>query len=1292
MKVSNLVNITPIFLSYRRMENMKVMMKKIVWSIWGICGLAWVASAQTVTNTRILKQAAVGYKLAFNANYAKAITLAKRNGWDLTISSPNGRKGVLVGVDDFGFPKYYMTNNNTIAAATTRANQLWPGGSTGLNLSGSSAYLKNKIGVWDGGSVLGSHVELTGRVTQKDNPSSFSDHATHVTGTMIASGVNASAKGMAYGATGIVAYDFTSDLPEMANESSNLLISNHSYSIISGWNYNSSQSRWEFNGRPDENEDYKFGYYSDDSQALDSIAYNAPYYLIVKSAGNNRDENGPAVGEPYYRRNSSGTMVASGNRPAGISSNDGYDIISWDCGAKNILTIGAVNGIPSGYTRPEDAVMSRFSSWGPTDDGRIKPDIVADGVNLLSSISTSNTSYATYSGTSMAAPNATGSLFLLQEYYSKLKNSNTAFLRSATLKGLAIHTADETGNAPGPDYQYGWGLLNVQKAAVAMNTAIRSNNADTSKHLIYENVLTQGGTFSKTVVASGNGPLQATICWTDVKGAVEKVNVLNNRAKKLVNDLDIRITKGTRTYMPWTLDLNNPTFVAAPGDNITDNVERIDIDSTVPGQTYTIYVSHKGTLANTTQAYSLLISGVGGSAYCTSTSGGGGARIDSVAFKGIQVANSAGSKTYTDNTRYVANIEPSETIPVRVRVSTADATTASRIVKIFIDYNNNGTFETSETVATSGVLSSAAQTFTANITTPSTLTIGNICLMRVIVQETSLAGDVSACGTYAKGETQDYRVKVITPSNDVSISEIVAPSGNDCASGAQYLTVKIRNNGAVNTQSNIPITATVSTTSGTIANLSFTYPGPISPLTTATYTFQSPIVTTPATAYTIVAATNMTTDQFPANNSLTATITTAAKPAAVSASAGICGATVNLKVNAPDNSNYFWYATATGNAPFASGSTAGTTTIPSDKTYYVAKEAKTTIGPVNKTELAATGGYNSFRGNYVKFNNSVPLTIESARMYIGYPGKIKFTLANLLSETSTFFNYQPLASTTVDVYATTTNPTPGAVTSNTAADTGAVFLLNLPVSSTGDHIIITECLDRFGNVDTITNLGATIFRNNGITNASTYPIAIPNIMSITGNSAGTTQNQFYYFFYNMQISTGCVSDRIPVIAAASPKPVISQQADSLVSSISSGNQWYLNDTAINGANGASYKPSKAGKYKTVVFDAFGCQQASNEITVAVTASIDVIAREIKLNVSPNPNNGIFNLSFEVSGKADLSIELLSASGQRVYNSSYPGFSGKFSRQIRIDQVSSEFYILRIQHNKKTYLQKILVQR
>ena len=184
-----------------------------------------------------------------------------------------------------------------------------------------------------------------------------------------------------------------------------------------------------------------------------------------------------------------GVMVNSGNRPTGISSNDSYDIITTYGTSKNILTVGAVYPIAYGYKKPWDVTMSTFSGWGPTDDGRIKPDVVADGINLLSSISTADNAYDYYSGTSMASPSAAGSLLLLQEYYSQLHSG--AFMRAATLKGLTIHTADEAGSFPGPDYQNGWGLINIKKAS----DVIKANN---TTHLIQENVLINNNTFFHT--------------------------------------------------------------------------------------------------------------------------------------------------------------------------------------------------------------------------------------------------------------------------------------------------------------------------------------------------------------------------------------------------------------------------------------------------------------------------------------------------------------------------------------------------------------------------------------------------------------------------------------------------------------------------------------------------------------------------------------------------------------------------------------------------------------------------
>ena len=62
---------------------------------------------------------------------------------------------------------------------------------------------------------------------------------------------------------------------------------------------------------------------------------------------------------------------------------DGYDCIGNRGVAKNILTVGAVKDIPAGYSTPADVIIEDYSGWGPTDDGRIKPDIVANGRRSL---------------------------------------------------------------------------------------------------------------------------------------------------------------------------------------------------------------------------------------------------------------------------------------------------------------------------------------------------------------------------------------------------------------------------------------------------------------------------------------------------------------------------------------------------------------------------------------------------------------------------------------------------------------------------------------------------------------------------------------------------------------------------------------------------------------------------------------------------------------------------------------------------------------------------------------------
>ncbi|HVK97307.1 MAG TPA: S8 family serine peptidase, partial [Flavisolibacter sp.] len=1003
-----------------------------------------VSFSQLKTNREELQKTARDHKDNQSKNLQRAHALAKEKGWALSFKTDNENTAHLVGIDAFGLPLYLATENNTIAAATTGTNKLWAGGSSGLNLSGSSANLKDKVAIWDGGNVLGEHVELTGRILQKD-VGGISGHATHVAGTMIGSGINPLAKGMSYGMQRLIAYNFTLDESEMSAEAQNLVLSNHSYGYLAGWNYNNSQSRWEFWGRPNETEDFRFGYYDQSAQMYDSIAYNAPYYLIVKSAGNNRSVNGPPVGEIYYRRDSANQWVSAGPRPSDISSNDGYDIISTTGNAKNILTIGAVRGLEYGYNVTNDVSMSSFSSWGPTDDGRIKPDLVANGVNVLSSGSGTNSSYTSLSGTSMAAPNVSGSLLLLQEYYSKLNNGS--FMRAATLKGLAIHTADEAGLSPGPDYQFGWGLLNVANGA----DVIKSNNSGT--HRILENVLNNGATYSMTVVASGKGPLVATLSWTDPKGSIETANVLNNRTKKLVHDLDIKITQGSRSFSPWILDPANPSSSATTGVNSRDNVERINIDDPIPGMSYTIEISHKETLSRGSQAYSLILSGVGGQAYCTSSaSTTTGTRIDSVGFSTINRANASGCTNYTNYTNSVAKVEASQSLPFAVKVSSCDGSNSAKIVKAFIDYNINGSFQDpGELVATSPVINGSG-TYTGTIVITPDVVVGNSTIMRVVVQETATAADVSSCGSYVAGETQDYRITFISPENDLSILEVVSPLNTTCSSSAQYAVIKIKNNGRVS-KSNIPVQLTVKNGSTTVADLTATYTGTIAPMSVGTYTFQTPFVTTPGANYTLTAVVKESTDQNRANDVVNTTYSISPLAAGPSGEGVICNSNALLRVANPGNSSYFWYNSSTATTPIGTGSSFSTSSVPVNNTFYVAKGAAGTVGLPSKNSFPNGGGYlTSNAANFFKYNSTVPVVLESARLYIRYGGNIEFIVADITNQTATSYSYRTISSTTIDVYATSPNPAPGAQPLD-PADEGAIFNLNLLLPE-GDHATI----------------------------------------------------------------------------------------------------------------------------------------------------------------------------------------------------------------------------------------------
>jgi subtilisin-like proprotein convertase family protein len=509
---------------------------------------------------KLLKEKEEFYRKKQETEKRKALAAAKINNWPEFIQKEDGSMAELMKLTPDGYPIYYSTDNVN-AAKSTRTNHLHSGGSLGLNLEGQGMTVR----VWDGGRVRATHNAFGGRVTVVDDPTeTLSAHSTHVTGTMIASANPASVKGMAPQATART-FNWTDDETEALSEIQlGMLVSNHSYGVpISGTT--GPLPAW------------LIGAYISDSYAWDDIAYSSPYYLQVASAGNDGTNN--ANTEPL---------------------SFGFDKLVGNKVAKNNLVVAnaedvtvAANGTITG-----SIIMNTSSSQGPTDDLRIKPDITGNGTNLTSTNSTSNTATISFTGTSMSSPNVAGSLILLQQHYNNLYGS---FMRSATLKGLACHTADDGGNI-GPDAEFGWGLLNTKKAAETI-----TGNGLTS--WVSEENLNQAQTFTMNVNASGTTPLIASITWTDVPGQVNTSGVANDPTKVLVNDLDIRVTKNGTTYYPWKLVSDPNSNAIRTGDNNVDNVEQVKIDAPTAGQ-YTITVTHKGTLVNNSQKYSLVITGI----------------------------------------------------------------------------------------------------------------------------------------------------------------------------------------------------------------------------------------------------------------------------------------------------------------------------------------------------------------------------------------------------------------------------------------------------------------------------------------------------------------------------------------------------------------------------------------------------------------------------------------------------------------------------------------------------------
>lgn len=381
----------------------------------------------------------------------------------------------------------------------------------GRNLSGKGVF----VGVGDNANP--THVDNDKNLINRNGAYITANHGRHVTGTITGRGIgNERFKGVASN-TMIVADFFDNILFKSATYYSdyNMTVTNNSYYTgLAGCVGNSD--------------------YNELSVYVDQQMVSNPLMQHIFAAGND------------------GALTCSPFPLSFATIKSGYQT------GKNTLAVGD-------YDIDADN-LNTTSSRGPVADGRIKPEIIACGSNVVSTAT--NNGYATGYGTSHATPFVTGVWALLIERYKQL-HTNT-HPKSALLKAVICNSGDDRGNS-GPDYSWGFGLVNPRKAVEMIE-----------QNRYFSGSITTGITHSQNIaVPAGTKQIKILVYWHDKEGSPLATNAL-------VNDLDITATDGSTTYTPWIL---NPApaavnSIAVRGIDRINNIEQITIDN--PGASITV--------------------------------------------------------------------------------------------------------------------------------------------------------------------------------------------------------------------------------------------------------------------------------------------------------------------------------------------------------------------------------------------------------------------------------------------------------------------------------------------------------------------------------------------------------------------------------------------------------------------------------------------------------------------------------------------------------------------------------
>jgi len=498
------------------------------------------------------------------------------------------KNSAISGCSANGFPKYAVSHNRQTAEEID-ADVIW-GSFDYMDFYLSGAGIK--VALRDIHLSATNHQEFGEQTIAQKVTDSISEHATAVCGTICAAGVDTNAHGMAENAL-VDSYVFLEPMyfSDLLQSSPTVHIAAHTYGVESGWSKAGGTYVWYdwtfAAGSADESG--SFGRYEYDPASLDAITYTAAYVLPVISVGN---DNGETYAGQWHWCAYHGNYT-NDYHPADGAVDDGYDTLNPLACSKNALVVGAT---PRGLYSP-----ASYSSCGPTDDGRIKPDVTAPGGPVYRTSNTGTNQYVTLEGSSFSSATVAGTLAMLQELHERGYGTNQPMLAS-TWRALLMHTADG-GDIAGPDYRTGWGRVNAFEAA----KVVSNNMTYASLPNIKELRLLNGESIEFDVVFGTGGWHRVSMAWTDPAGESDSDDwTLDGTNLVLVNDLDLRVIRPNGvTNFPMILDPQNPTNSYTTGDDFRNNYEQVDLQLS-PG-TNRVCISHKNSLTNGMQDVSVII-------------------------------------------------------------------------------------------------------------------------------------------------------------------------------------------------------------------------------------------------------------------------------------------------------------------------------------------------------------------------------------------------------------------------------------------------------------------------------------------------------------------------------------------------------------------------------------------------------------------------------------------------------------------------------------------------------------